>query len=84
MSDTKYTVIYLQSVGVGSFNTTVTKMRRFSKMASESIGDCFDAFGIYDPVFLFEGWPKLEGEMTTPLGELSIIPILDFPCKNLG
>lgn len=64
----KYTVIYFEPQWSGSQRYNVTSMRRVSTRG-ESVDDMLRREGLYDQmIYVFEGWPKLEGEVS-PLGQ---------------
>jgi hypothetical protein len=59
----KYTVIYTDSWMSGSRMQTLVQVKRIQCKKSEPVVDALKRLGLYDQtVYLFEGWPKLQGE----------------------
>ena len=56
----EYTVIYTQIVGYS--HTHIPCMERIQLQENETLLQALDRLDIYSSVFIFEGWPKLEGE----------------------
>lgn len=59
----KYTAIYIESWMSGSRQHSLTKMMRCKKKEDETVGDMLERNGIAEStIFLFNGWPTLQGE----------------------
>lgn len=58
----KYTIVYVESWMVGSHMQSITQMLRSELNTGETILDMLEREGIQDPIYIFEGWPRLEGE----------------------
>ena len=59
----KFTAIYVDSWMSGSQRQSLTKFHRFEVKANETVLDAMTRENIADQtVFLFHGWPKLQGE----------------------
>ena len=72
--DEKYTAIYIDSFMRGSHNHSITKMARVIKKETESLLDCLKRYYIEnDTVYLFVGWPLLQGENKQDLKETEIV-----------
>lgn len=60
----KFAAIYTDSWQAGSHRNTVVRMERFICLDGESALEALRRLGIADAtVFLFVGWPALEGEL---------------------
>ena len=59
----KYTVIYVESKMIGSHMNSLTKFERIECRENESLKEALVRLDLTNfAVFIFEGWPKLEGE----------------------
>lgn len=63
----KYTAIYVDSWMSGSHKHSLTRFKRFECGKSESVGAALRRLNIAEEtVYLFVGWPKLQGEEDAP------------------
>jgi len=57
-----FTVIYVGSWMADSHRNSITKMVRVQQREGETIKEMLDREGLSSVVFIFHGWPKLQGE----------------------
>lgn len=64
---TKFTAIFTESWMAGSHSHTLTKMLRFEQYEGETVVAALEREDIAERcVFLFLGWPALQGENEAP------------------
>ena len=63
----KFTAIYVDSWMSGSHRHSLTRFKRFTCGSNESVGAALRRLNIAEEtVYLFVGWPKLQGEEDAP------------------
>lgn len=60
--DSKFTAIYVESWVVGSHRNHLTRFKRVELKEGETFDNMFAREEIDNCVYLFHGWPKLQGE----------------------
>jgi hypothetical protein len=60
---TKYTLIYYKRIDYDSYSYYLPKIIRFEKPGNETMEQTLEKLNVgKDYIFIFEGYPKLQGE----------------------
>lgn len=64
----RYTVVYSDFFSRGSHTHSLVKILRIDAPSAEAVGMVLGGYGVEmsQVNYIFEGWPKLEGEPTEP------------------